>query len=149
MFRFHAPVACTRRIPLECGMSRDGLLNVGVCQLPDGLLPDHPAWLDLVRRVEAERPHILLRSTSLPTKCSLPGAGHCAAIHHKPYFPREAGFFGDPAARPQRFAMTRMHCTRADRRGAIPRARSVSVVARIATEAQWRSHPVVPSWRGA
>jgi N-carbamoylputrescine amidase len=125
-------------------MPRDGLLNVGVCQLPDGLLPEHPAWLDLVRRVAAERPHLLLlnelpfgpwlaredsfsdesatasldlHETSLRAIERLPAAvigsrpiragdklaneafllrdGRYAAIHHKQYFPQEAGFFED------------------------------------------------------
>lgn len=125
-------------------MPRDELLNVGVCQLPDGLLPDHPAWRDFARRVEAEQPHILLLNelpfgTWLPREDSfsdepaaaslavheaalraierLPSAvigsrpiraagklaneafllvrGRYAAIHHKQYFPQEAGFFED------------------------------------------------------
>ena len=125
-------------------MPRDGLLNVGVCQLPDGLLPDHPAWRDFVRRVEAERPQILLlnelpfgpwlpredsfsdesaaaslaaHEAALRAIESLPSAvigsrpvraadklaneafllvdGRYGAIHHKQYFPQEAGFFED------------------------------------------------------
>lgn len=125
-------------------MPRDALLNVGVCQLPDGLLPHHSAWRDFVRRVESERPHILLlnelpfgpwlpredsfdaesaaaslvvHETALRAIERLPAAvigsrpvratdklaneafllsdGRYAAIHHKQYFPEEAGFFED------------------------------------------------------
>lgn len=38
----------------------DDPLKVAVCQLPDGLLPHHSAWRHFARRVEAERPAILL-----------------------------------------------------------------------------------------
>jgi len=35
-------------------------LKVGVCQLPDGLLPDHPAWRDFTSCVESELPAMVL-----------------------------------------------------------------------------------------
>jgi N-carbamoylputrescine amidase len=35
-------------------------LKVGVCQLPDGLLPDHPAWQEFASCVAAERPTMVL-----------------------------------------------------------------------------------------
>lgn len=34
------------------------LLKLSVCQLPDGLSTDHPAWVDLLRRIESDRPDI-------------------------------------------------------------------------------------------
>jgi N-carbamoylputrescine amidase len=33
-------------------------LKLSVCQLPDGLSIDHPAWADLLRRIENDRPDI-------------------------------------------------------------------------------------------
>jgi len=63
-------------------VARDALVNVGVCQLPDGLLPDHPAWQDFVRRVESDRPHILLLN-ELP---------------FGPWLPREDSFSDESAA---------------------------------------------------
>ena len=33
-------------------------MNLSVCQLPDGLSPDHPAWADLLRRIEIDRPDL-------------------------------------------------------------------------------------------
>jgi N-carbamoylputrescine amidase len=33
-------------------------LKLSVCQLPDGLSLDHPAWADLLRRIEIDRPDI-------------------------------------------------------------------------------------------
>lgn len=125
-------------------MPRDGLLNVCVCQLPDGLLPDSPAWRNLVRHVDAERPHLLLLNElpfgpwlaredsfnaesaaaslalhetalraiervpaavigsrpirgadKLANEAFLVGDHRYTAIHHKQYFPQEAGFFED------------------------------------------------------
>jgi N-carbamoylputrescine amidase len=34
------------------------LLKLSVCQLPDGLSIDHPAWADVLRRIENDRPDI-------------------------------------------------------------------------------------------
>ena len=33
-------------------------MKLSVCQLPDGLSLDHPAWADLLRRIENDRPDI-------------------------------------------------------------------------------------------
>ena len=33
-------------------------MKLAVCQLPDGLSIDHPAWADLLRRIEKDRPDI-------------------------------------------------------------------------------------------
>lgn len=33
-------------------------MKLSVCQLPDGLSLDHPAWADLLRRIEIDRPDI-------------------------------------------------------------------------------------------
>ena len=33
-------------------------MKLSVCQLPDGLSPEHPEWVDLLRRIENDRPDI-------------------------------------------------------------------------------------------
>jgi len=35
-------------------------LKLSACQLPDGLSLDHPAWADLLRRIELDRPDIVV-----------------------------------------------------------------------------------------
>lgn len=35
-------------------------MKLSVCQLPDGLSLDHPRWLDLLRRIETDRPDIAI-----------------------------------------------------------------------------------------
>lgn len=117
-------------------------MKVSVCQLPNNLSPEHPAWRDLVRRIERERPDIAVLNemplgawiASETTFCDdtaaasiashesgmqalrrLPAAVICSRpirgkqklaneaflladgayrpLHHKHYFPQEAGFF--------------------------------------------------------
>ena len=35
-------------------------MKLSVCQLPDGLSLDHPAWADLLRRIDIDRPDIAI-----------------------------------------------------------------------------------------
>src|SRR6266702_2897123 len=35
-------------------------LKVSICQLPDGLSLEHPAWSDLLRTIETDRPDIVV-----------------------------------------------------------------------------------------
>ena len=126
-------------------------MKVSVCQLPDDLSPDHPAWRDLTRHVELERPDIALlnemplgpwiaseatfkedsaaasiaaHESGLQALRKLPAAvissrpvrgkqklaneafliagGAYQPIHHKHYFPQEAGFFEETWFAPER-----------------------------------------------
>lgn len=125
--------------------------KISVCQLPTHLSPDHPAWCELVRHIESERPDIALlnelpfgpwiaseatfeedlaaasiaaHQSALQALRALPAAvissrpirgahrlineaflladGVYRAIHHKHYFPEEAGFFEETWFAPER-----------------------------------------------
>jgi predicted amidohydrolase len=126
-------------------------MRISVCQLPNGLLPNDPAWSDFVGRLEHERPELAvlnempfgawvanearfdpkLAATSvhaheaaLPALRQLPSAvlasrpirgkmklaneafliadGVYRSVHHKHYFPQEAGFFEETWFAPER-----------------------------------------------
>ena len=125
--------------------------KVSVCQLPTNLSPGHPAWRELVRHIESERPDIALlnempfgpwiaseatfeedlaaasiaaHESALQALRALPAAvissrpirgahklineaflladGVYQPIHHKHYFPEEAGFFEETWFAPER-----------------------------------------------
>ncbi len=129
--------------------------KVSVCQLPTNLSPGHPAWRELVRHIESERPDIALlnemplgpwiaseatfeedlaaasiaaHESALQALRALPAAvissrpirgahklineaflladGVYQAIHHKHYFPEEAGFFEETWFAPNDLAST-------------------------------------------
>jgi N-carbamoylputrescine amidase len=56
-------------------------LKISVCQLPDNLSPGHPAWRDLVQRIESDRPDIALLNE----------------MPFGPWLASEAIFMADPA----------------------------------------------------
>ena len=126
-------------------------MKISVCQLPDNLSPEHPAWLDLVRRIECDRPAIAVLNEmplgpwmaseatfendsaaasvaahesalqalqklsaavigsrpirgkhKLANEAFLLADGVYRPIHHKHYFPQEAGFFEETWFAPER-----------------------------------------------
>lgn len=126
-------------------------MKVSVCQLPNDLSTEHPAWRELVRRIELARPAIALlnemplgpwiaseatftdesaaasiaaHESALQALCKLPTAvigsrpirgkyklaneafllagGVYQPVHHKHYFPQEAGFFEETWFAPER-----------------------------------------------
>lgn len=132
-------------------MAKPDPLKVSVCQLPNNLTPSHPAWCDLARHIESERPDFALlnempigpwiaseatfeegsaaasiaaHDSALQALRALPTAvissrpirgkdrlaneaflladGVYQAIHHKHYFPEEAGFFEETWFAPER-----------------------------------------------
>ncbi len=92
-------------------------MKLSVCQLPDDLSIDHPAWADLLRRIENDRPDITVlnempfgpwlasHDAFAPDLATASVRDHergYQAIHHKHFFPQEPGFFEDAWFAPQR-----------------------------------------------
>jgi N-carbamoylputrescine amidase len=68
-------------------------LKLSVCQLPDGLSLDHPAWADLLRRIEIDRPDIAILN-EMPfgpwiANCETfdPASAKASVLHHERALP--------------------------------------------------------------
>ena len=68
-------------------------MKLSVCQLPDGLSLDHPAWADLLRRIEIDRPDIAILN-EMPfgpwiANCETfdPASAKASVLHHERALP--------------------------------------------------------------